>query len=54
MAGKTKKKAPEKKGAAVSVESYKNKIVTFLRQNDKKTMPVSQLETKCRTNKNNR
>ena len=54
MSGKTKKKAPEKKGAAVSVESYKNKIVTFLRQNDKKTMPVSQLETKCRTKKNNR
>ena len=54
MSGKTKKKAPERKGAAVSVESYKNKIVTFLRQNDKKTMPVSQLETKCRTKKNNR
>ena len=54
MAGKAKKKAPEKKGAAVSVESYKHKIVTFLRQNSKSTMPVAQLETKCRTKKNNR
>ena len=54
MSGKSKKKAPEKKGAALSVESYRNKIVTFLRQNNKKSMPVSQLETKCRTKKNNR
>ncbi|MCR5707720.1 MAG: ribonuclease R [Ruminococcus sp.] len=54
MAGKAKKKVPEKKGAAVSVESYKHKIVTFLRQNSKSTMPVAQLETKCRTKKNNR
>lgn len=54
MAGKAKKKASEKKGAAVSVESYKHKIVTFLRQNSKSTMPVAQLETKCRTKKNNR
>ena len=54
MAGKAKKKAPEKKGTAVSVESYKHKIVTFLRQNSKSTMPVAQLETKCRTKKNNR
>ena len=54
MAGKARKKAPEKKGAAVSVESYKHKIVTFLRQNSKSTMPVAQLETKCRTKKNNR
>ncbi|MCR5016496.1 MAG: ribonuclease R [Ruminococcus sp.] len=54
MSGKSKKKTPEKKGAALSVESYRNKIVTFLRQNNKKSMPVSQLETKCRTKKNNR
>lgn len=54
MSGKTKKKMPEKKGTALSVESYKHKIVTFLRQNGKNTMPVSQLETKCRTKKNNR
>ena len=53
MAGKTKKKASEKKGAdQVSIESYKNKIVTFLKANGKKTMPVAQLETKCRTKKN--
>ncbi|MBR4511141.1 MAG: RNB domain-containing ribonuclease, partial [Ruminococcus sp.] len=55
MAGKTKKKASEKKGAdQVSIESYKNKIVTFLKANGKKTMPVAQLETKCRTKKNGR
>lgn len=54
MSEKSKKKAPEKKGSAVSVESYKHKIVTFLRQNNKSTMPVAQLETKCRTKKNNR
>ncbi len=35
----------------ISVESYKNKIVTFLRGYNKKLMPVSELETKCRTKK---
>ena len=52
MSGKSKKKAPEKKGAGISVESYRNKIVTFLRVNGKKTMPLAALETKCRTKKN--
>lgn len=55
MSGKTKKKVSEKKGApAVSVESYRNKIVTFLQSYGKKLMPVSELETKCRTKKNGR
>ena len=54
MAGKLKKKAPESKSTAGSVESYKNKIVTFLRANNKKTMSINELETKCRTKKNNR
>ena len=55
MSGKTKKKVSEKKGApAVSVESYRNKIVTFLQSYGKKLMPISELETKCRTKKNGR
>ena len=53
MSGKNKKKSSaEKKSSALSVESYKNKIVTFLQAYGKKTMPVSELETKCRTKKN--
>lgn len=54
MAGKTKKKSPEKKNTELSVESCRNKIITFLRSYNKKTMPISMLETKCRTKKNNR
>ena len=55
MAGKSKKKTSEKKGAsAVSVESYRNKIITFLKANGKKTTSIADLETKCRTKKNGR
>ena len=55
MSGKNKKKNSVKKGSdTISIESYKNKIVTFLKANDKKTMPINQLETKCRTKKNGR
>lgn len=55
MAGKSRKKTDVKKNSAVcSVESYKNKIVTFLEKNDKKTMPLNELESKCRTKKNGR
>ena len=53
MSDKSKKKAPAKKSGA-NVESYKKKIVTFLTAFDKKTMPISQLESKCRTKKNGR
>ena len=53
MSEKSKKKAPAKKSGA-NVESYKKKIVTFLTAFDKKTMPISQLESKCRTKKNGR
>ncbi|MBO5163797.1 MAG: ribonuclease R [Ruminococcus sp.] len=44
----------KKNGAEVSVESYKNKIVTFLRSCNKRLMPLSELETKCRTKKSGR
>lgn len=55
MSEKSKKKAAEKKkGSLVSVESYRNKIVTFLQTNNKKTMAVSELESKCRTKKSGR
>ena len=55
MSDKNKKKQTEKKGSApVSVESYKNKIVTFLKAYGKKTMPLSELEAKCRTKKSGR
>lgn len=55
MAGKSKRKAALKKSDAVcSVESYKNKIITFLEKHDKKTMPLNDLESKCRTKKNGR
>lgn len=36
------------------VETYKKKIVTFLQTCSKKTMPVSELENKCRTKKQGR
>lgn len=55
MSDKNKKKQTEKKGSApVSVESYKNKIVTFLKAYGKKTMPLSELEAKCRTKRSGR
>lgn len=49
--GKSKKKrsSVKKDPAGSSVETYKNKIVTFLKKHDKKTMQLSQLEAKCRT-----
>ena len=47
MAGKSKKKTSEKKGAsAVSVESYRNKIITFLKANGKKPMPLARARDK--------
>lgn len=50
-----KKKSDTKKNTALcSVESYKNKIVTFLSAHDKKLMSVSELESKCRTKKQGR
>lgn len=36
------------------IETYKKKIITFLQTNGKKTMPVNELETKCRTKKQGR
>ncbi len=55
MSEKPKKKQTEKKtGSATSVESYKKKIVTFLKAYGKKSMPVSELESKCRTKKSGR
>ena len=48
----SKKKDNKKiKDDSVSIESYKNKIVTFLKANKKRLMPLNELETKCRTNK---
>ena len=48
MAEKPKKKQSEKKGSpATTVESYRNKIVTFLKAYEKKSMPLSELESKC-------
>ena len=52
MSEKTKKKSAAKK--IVTAENYKNKIVTFLNTYDKKLMPLSELETKCRTKKSGR
>ncbi|MBQ9899215.1 MAG: ribonuclease R [Ruminococcus sp.] len=55
MPEKSKKRASAKKaGAAMSVESYRNKILVFLNKYDKKAMPLSELESKCRTKKNGR
>lgn len=55
MAGKSRKKYTTKKDAeACSVESYKNKIVTFLTKHDKKLMQLNELEAKCRTKKQGR
>lgn len=50
-----KKKSAQKKNTDIcSVESYKNKIVTFLSAHNKKLMPVNELESKCRTKKHGR
>lgn len=55
MTEKSKKKSAAKKGSSLcSTESYKNKIVTFLNSYNKKTMPLSELESKCRTKKHGR
>ena len=57
MSGKTKKQTTKKSApgkAAVSAESYKNKIVTFLKAYGKRLMPLSELETKCRTKRSGR
>ncbi len=55
MSNKQKKKITAKKGGAlVSVESYKNKISTFLKAYGKKSMPLSELESKCKTKKSGR
>ena len=44
MSEKPKKKQTAKKaGAVASVESYKNKIVTFLKAYGKKSMTISEL-----------
>lgn len=52
MSGKSKKRPSVKKQSALcSAESYKNKIITFLEQYGKKLMPLSELESKCRTKK---
>lgn len=49
MAEKNKKNSKDK----VTVESYKNKIVTYL-NTGKKLIPLNELETKCRTKKTGR
>lgn len=36
------------------IETYKKKIITFLQTCNKKTMPVNELETKCRSKKQGR
>lgn len=47
----TEKKKNNKKN---DIETYKKKIITFLRACSKKTMPIHELETKCRTKKQGR
>ena len=49
-----KRSAAKKNVTAGSVENYKHKIVTFLSAYDKKSMPLNQLESKCRTKKQGR
>ena len=55
MAGKVKKKYINKGKKAYSgkcsVESYRSRIMMFLGKNDKKLMPLNELESKCRTKK---
>ena len=36
------------------IETYKKKIITFLQSYNKKTMPINELENKCRTKKQGR
>jgi len=38
-------------GERKEIDSFKNKIVTFLAKNNKRTMPLNELETKCRSKK---
>lgn len=52
MSGKSKKKISN--NPEISVESYKNKIVTFLKAYNKKLMTIAELEKKCRTKKSGR
>ena len=49
MAEKNKKNSKDN----VTVESYKNKIVTYL-NTGKRLIPLNELETKCRTKKSGR
>lgn len=53
MSGKSKKKISVT-NSEISVESYKNKIITFLQSYNKKLMTVAELEKKCRTKKSGR
>lgn len=54
MANKKSTKKNFKTSSADVIESIKNKIVTFLNANGKSSMPLSQLETKCRSKKEGR
>ena len=49
MSDRSRKKAAAKKSSPV--ENYKKKIIAFLSAFDKKTMQLSQLESKCKTKK---
>ncbi len=54
MAGKNKKKTSKASKTAlqtVNIESYKNKIITFLQKCDKKYIVLNELEKKCRSKK---
>ena len=51
MSEKSKKKSSAKKVKTKSVDSFKNRIITTLTVIDKKTVPISQLESKCRSKK---
>lgn len=53
MSGKSKKKNISN-SSEISVESYKNKIVTFLKSSNKRLITVAELEKKCRTKKSGR
>lgn len=50
MSEKSKKKI----NSEITVENYKNKIITFLKAYNKNTMPLNELEKKCRTKKSGR
>ncbi|MDE6035785.1 MAG: ribonuclease R [Ruminococcus sp.] len=47
-------KKKNKSSDKTDIETYKKKIVTFLQTYHKKTMPISELENKCRTKKQGR